>query len=64
MRLRAKSIRAYRCLLFQFKSVANGLSHLAHFKRQDLWKANYSGFDNVVVFGVEEMVSMILTQSC
>ena len=37
----------------------NGLRKRAHFQRQDLWKADYSKFDNVVIFGVEEMVHQL-----
>ncbi|XP_076824781.1 ATP synthase subunit C lysine N-methyltransferase-like [Clavelina lepadiformis] len=38
------------------QSWKNGLSYNAKFQRMDLWKVDYSNFDNVVIFGVEEMM--------
>ena len=37
----------------------SGLRRTATFARQDLWKANLKPYGNVVIFGVEEMVSAI-----
>ena len=36
-----------------------GVGHLTAFKRQDMWKADLSNFDNVVVFGVEEIMNLM-----
>lgn len=33
-----------------------GVSHLAAFKRCDMWKVDLSQFDNIVVFGVDEIM--------
>lgn len=33
-----------------------GLSHSAIFKKQNLWKTNLSQYDNIVIFGVEQMM--------
>ena len=34
----------------------HNLSRRASFQRQDLWKVNYGQFDNVVIFGVADMM--------
>ena len=44
----------------KFKSLTMGLSSNATFSRQDLWKTNFGQYDNVVIFGVEQMVNYIL----
>lgn len=36
-----------------------GLSGLAKFRRVDLWKLDLTSFDNVVIFGVNEMMPML-----
>lgn len=43
----------------KFKSLTMGLSSNATFSRQDLWKTNFGQYDNVVIFGVEQMVNYI-----
>ena len=45
-------------LVFYSKLYArfNGLSGQAYFKRQDLWKSDLTKFDNIVIFGVAEMM--------
>ena len=44
----------------KFKSLTMGLSSNATFSRQDLWKTNFEQYDNIVIFGVEQMVNYIL----
>ena len=44
----------------KYKSFTMGLSSMATFSRQDLWKYNFGQYDNVVIFGVEQMVSFRL----
>ena len=34
-----------------------GLHHSAIFKRQDLWKADLKSFDNIIIFGVADMMN-------
>ena len=34
-----------------------GLTDRAYFKRQDLWKADFKKFDNIVIFGVADMMN-------
>lgn len=41
-------------------SFLNGLSGKTDFFRKDLWKFNISRYDNIVIFGVEQMVSSII----
>ena len=36
-----------------------GLRGQATFARQDLWKSDMSKFDNVVIFGVEQMMEQL-----
>ena len=43
----------------KFKSLTMGLSSNATFSRQDLWKTNFGQYDNVVIFGVEQMVNYL-----
>ena len=38
-----------------------GLSGAATFARQDLWKSDLSKYDDVVIFGVEQMVRLLKT---
>ena len=40
----------------KFQAWKKGLTSKAKFQHIDLWKADYSKFDNVVIFGVEEMM--------
>ena len=40
-------------------AVKNGVKN-ATFSRQDLFKVDYSNYNNVVIFGVDEMVSSAL----
>ena len=46
----------------KFKSLTMGLSSSATFSRQDLWKTNFGQYDNVVIFGVEQMVKFIYSE--
>lgn len=41
-------------------SILKGVSGQTEFFRKDLWKFNISRYDNIVIFGVEQMVSIIL----
>jgi len=43
----------------RFWSRREGLSHLATFSREDLWKTNLAKYDNVVVFGGGDLVRSI-----
>ena len=36
-----------------------GLRSQATFARQDLWKSDMSKYDNVVIFGVEQMMEQL-----
>lgn len=44
-------------LYSKIDTLLKGLSGQAQFFRKDLWKYNISGYDNIVIFGVEQMVS-------
>ena len=44
----------------KLKSWRLGLRLMATFSRQDLWKSNFAKYDNVVIFGVEQMVSFLI----
>lgn len=46
-------------LFSRARAILQGVSHLATFKRQDMWKADLSKFDNVVVFGVDEVMGLM-----
>ena len=46
----------------KYQAWQKGLTRRAHFQRINLWKADYSKFDNVVIFGVEEMMSELETK--
>ena len=46
-------------LYSKYKSLTMGLSRMATFSRQDLWKTNFEQYDNVVIFGVEQMVCIL-----
>ena len=43
-------------LYSKVKSLRLGLRSSATFSRQDLWKSNFGRYDNIVIFGVEQMV--------
>ena len=49
-------LNVWLVLYSKFQAWNTGLSNRAKFYRTDLWKANYSTFDNVIIFGVEEMM--------
>ena len=49
-------------LYSKYKSLTMGLSRMATFSRQDLWKTNFEQYDNVVIFGVEQMVCILEIQ--
>lgn len=40
----------------KFKALIGGLSKDTAFFRQDLWKYNLRKYDNVIIFGVDQMV--------
>ena len=44
-------------LYSRFRAFRLGLRSTATFSRQDLWKSNFASYDNIVIFGVEQMVS-------
>jgi hypothetical protein len=46
-------------LYSRVRALWRGVGHLATFKRQDMWKADLFNFDNVVVFGVEEIMNIM-----
>jgi 2-polyprenyl-3-methyl-5-hydroxy-6-metoxy-1,4-benzoquinol methylase len=50
-------------LFSKVKSLQLGLRGKATFSRQDLWKANLGQYDNVVIFGVEQMVFILKANS-
>ena len=54
-RYSAFKIEMYFCIL-RFAAVRAGLRGQATFARQDLWKSDMSKYDNVVIFGVEQMM--------
>jgi len=43
-------------LYSRFRALRLGLRGNASFARQDLWKTNYRKYDNIVIFGVEQMM--------
>ncbi|XP_029173343.1 protein N-lysine methyltransferase FAM173B [Nylanderia fulva] len=43
----------------KFKALISGLSNNTAFFKQDLWKYNLGKYDNVVIFGVDEMMKDI-----
>ena len=46
-------------LYSKYKSIRLGLRSSATFSRQDLWKSNLGCYDNIVIFGVEQMVCFV-----
>lgn len=40
----------------RLSAIMNNVSSKAKFFRRDLWKFNISSYNNIVIFGVEEMV--------
>ena len=44
----------------RWSSWRTGTSSLTSFRKQDLWKLPLKPYDNIVIFGVEEMVSKCL----
>ncbi|XP_054161950.1 ATP synthase subunit C lysine N-methyltransferase-like [Oppia nitens] len=49
-------------LYSKFRSRLLGTNRLTHFQRKDLWKINTSNYDNIVIFGVEDMMSLLETK--
>ena len=49
-------LNAWLVLYSKLKARFTGLSRFAHFQRNDLWKINLSKYDNIVIFGVAEMM--------
>jgi hypothetical protein len=43
-------------LYSKYRARRLGVSDRATFARQDLWKSNLGRYDNVVIFGVEQMM--------
>lgn len=43
----------------QFKARSLKLNHLATFKRCDLWKVKLHSFNNIVIFGVDQMMPLL-----
>ncbi|KFM78425.1 Protein FAM173B, partial [Stegodyphus mimosarum] len=43
----------------QIKALYLGLNKQASFKRQDIWKTNLQSFENVIIFGVEQMMPQL-----
>ncbi|XP_072759717.1 ATP synthase subunit C lysine N-methyltransferase isoform X2 [Anoplolepis gracilipes] len=43
----------------KFKALINGLSNDTAFFKQDLWKYNLGKYDNIVIFGVDQMMEDI-----
>jgi len=52
-------LNAWLVLYSKFRALTLGLSHLATFRRQNLWKADLSRYDALSVFGVKEMMPML-----
>lgn len=48
-------------LYSKFRAFKMGLRGSATFARQDLWKTDFSPYQRIVVFGVEEMVTLFLS---
>lgn len=46
-------------LYSKISSRLSGIHRFAHFERKDLWKVNTSNYDNIVIFGVENMMSLL-----
>ncbi|XP_015597730.2 protein FAM173B [Cephus cinctus] len=44
-------------LYSRFQAVSQGISSKTSFYRKDLWKFNVNKYDNVVIFGVEQMMN-------
>ena len=57
-RYSALKIEMYFSIL-RFAAVRAGLRGQATFARQDLWKSDMSKYDNVVIFGVEQMMAQL-----
>ena len=45
--------------VWRYAAVRAGLRGQATFARQDLWKSDMSKYDNVVIFGVEQMMEQL-----
>ena len=48
-----------KCSSERYAAVRAGLRGQATFARQDLWKSDMSKYDNVVIFGVEQMMEQL-----
>ncbi|XP_015914326.1 ATP synthase subunit C lysine N-methyltransferase [Parasteatoda tepidariorum] len=46
-------------LYSKWKALSLGLRKKSSFKRQDIWKTDLRNFENVVIFGVEQMMSQL-----
>lgn len=47
-------------LFSKFSAFREGAASRVKFYRKDLWKFNISQYDNIVIFGVEQMVSTVI----
>lgn len=46
----------------RFKALLNGVSSKTAFFKQDLWKYNLGKYNNIVIFGVDQMVRNLCKQ--
>nr|CAB3244357.1 protein FAM173B [Phallusia mammillata] len=49
-------LNSWLVLYSKIQAITKGVASHATFKRMDLWKASYTKFDNVVIFGVDELM--------
>lgn len=49
-------LNTWLVLYSKLYSKTKGLSPMTHFEIKDLWKADYKKFDNIVIFGVADMM--------
>jgi hypothetical protein len=58
---RAHGVELNRVLVWysRLAAVRAGLRGQATFARQDLWRADMARYDNVVIFGVEQMMEQL-----
>ena len=51
-------LNVWLVLYSKWRAFRSNLTPRATFAKQDLWKSDLSKYDNVVIFGVEEMVNI------
>ena len=49
-------------LYSKYRSIRLGLRRYATFSKQDLWKSHFGAYPNVVIFGVEQMVRVMVME--